>query len=62
MTQAAKQPTFGAEKVVGDVRGIIDADADADDEHRGGDRVYRDICKRRRRSSLKETIHHAFLL
>ena len=30
-----------------DVRGIIDADADADDEHRGGDRVYREIWKGR---------------
>ena len=36
-------PTFSAEKEVCDVSGVVDADADADDEHRRGDRVYRQI-------------------
>ena len=35
--------TFCAEKEVCDVSGVVDADADADDEHRRGDRVYRQI-------------------
>ena len=35
--------TLGAEKVVGDVGGVVDADPDAYDEHRGGDRVNGDV-------------------
>ena len=40
--------TFCAEKEVCDVCGVVDADADADDEHRRGDRVYRQIWKEER--------------
>ena len=47
--------TFCAEKEVCDVSGVVDADADADDEHRRGDRVYRQIWKKERGDFLRSS-------